>query len=494
MDIVSKPTMQNVILQEAHGKLVGFMVGIDDYDKTLGFPPLKTCSNDAIEVRNTLEDVLQLNADKKRLTVLTSKHGHASRGEILKGLSNAVDSSTGNDKLLFYFSGHGYRFNENPDKLYLVPQDVFGDKDASFFVDFKMVMDILTKSPAKLKLVILDACFSGTTLSGSKSHGVAYSPKFLKEYLKKTTGIVVIGSSTGEEESFTKSPDPKLSLFTYYLIMAFRGEAAALHSNKWLSINSLYDYVSMAVQQTAKSYHKVQSPTIDIEATGTILLADFGKLLLPSTNLELGEYPVSQLEISENSSRLNAKTILTSMTRPHSEWTIVTVANKVLPEYLQEELSKKASQIVKALKLSEAAVNVDGAGIIFPGGSYFCEYIAIDKKTGFIQNTLTLESHFIDEVEKIPLLIDAVEIHASSFVICFNKYFEPIPLIPGLKPRGWEVESHCQDKVVVSQSGYKLTIEISKITFSGFSPRELFGNTADDLKTALAVGVLSLIK
>jgi uncharacterized caspase-like protein len=213
---------------------------------------LKTCTNDAIEVRNTLEDVLQLNADKKRLTVLTSKHDHASRGVILQRLQEAVDTTTINDRFLFYFSGHGYRFKENPEKFYLVPQDVFTDKDPSFFVDFEMVMDILQQSPAKQKLVFLDACFSGPVLSGAKSHGVAYSSKFLKEYLKKTSGIVVIGSSTGEEESFTQSPNPKLSLFTYFLLRALRGEPTALLQNLWLSVNSLYDYVSMKVQMQAK--------------------------------------------------------------------------------------------------------------------------------------------------------------------------------------------------------------------------------------------------
>lgn len=494
MEVVIKPTKQELILQDAHGPLVAFLIGVDDYEKSSGFSPLKTCTNDVLELRNTLHDILQLNADKDRVTVLTSKHDLLSRAKILGDLTKAVANTTENDRILFYFSGHGHRLKEDPEKLYLVPPDAYTDKDPTILVDFNSIISILQESPAKQKIIILDACFSGPILSGAKSTGVAYSPKFLKEYLGKTHGLIVLSSSSGGQESFTQSPDGKTSLFTHFLLRALRGEPKALMANYWLSVGSLYDYVSLAVQQQAKEYQKKQSPAIDTKMDGTIFLADFGKVLLPVIKVELGEYPVNEIEISSNSNKLSIKEILTKMWRSnYTEAQLEFAANKALPEYLEDDLSEKASQIAKVLDVPETVVSVDDAGIEFPGGSYSCEYVARDKKYGDIQQTLTISSHHFENVEKIPQLIDAVEIHASEFTVHFKNYFDPLKLIPGLNARGWEVSAHRAGYLVVKQTGYVLTIEPAKITLSGFVPRELFGNQPDEAKTALAAGVFALI-
>lgn len=494
MDVIIKPTKQELILQDSHGPLVAFIIGVDDYDKSSGFVPLKTCTNDAIEIRNTLQDILQLNADKERVTVLTSKHDPLSRAKILGDLKKAVSNTAANDRFLFYFSGHGHRLKDDPEKFYLVPPDAYADNDPTLLVDFESVLSILKESPAKQKIIILDACFSGPILSGAKSPGVAYSPKFLKEYLGKTHGIIILSSSTGDEESFTQSPDKKTSLFTHFVLRALRGEPQALMPTLWLSVGSLYDYVSMAVQQQAKQYQKKQSPAIDANMDGTILLADFGKVMLPVTNVELGEYPVNEFEISSVSSKLRVKEILTNLWRNYTEAQLQFAANKALPEFMQDDLSEKASQIAKVLDVPETVVTVEDAGIEFPGGSYICEYIAHDKKIGVIQHTLVIESQHFEKVEKIPQLIDAVEIYASEFTVHFKSYFDPLQLIPGLKARGWKVSAHRPDYLMVEQSGYVLTIEPAKIKLSGFAPRELFGSEPDEVKTALAAGVLALIK
>jgi len=495
MEVVIKPTKQELILQQEHGPLVGLLIGVDDYEKSSGFTPLKTCTNDALELRNTLHDILQLNADKERVEVLTSKHDQLSRAKILGGLKKAVSATKENDRFLFYYSGHGHRLKNEPEKLYLVPPDAFTDDDPSLLVDFESIVTIIQESPAKQKLIILDACFSGPVLSGAKSTGVAYSPKFLKEYLGKTKGFIVLSSSTDDQVSFTKSPDGKTSLFTHFLLRALRGEPKALMANLWLSVGSLYDYVSMAVQQQAKEYQKKQSPTIDYSVDGTILLADFGKVLQPSTKVELGEYQANEFEISCANEKVYVKDILTKLLRTtYTASQLEYSANKALPEYLEGDLSEKASLIADILDVAETAVTVDGAGIEFPGGSYSCVYVARDKKSGMLQQTLFIGSQHFESVDKIPLLVDAVGIQASKFTVHFNNSFAPLTLIPGLKARGWEVTAHRTDCLKVEQSGYVLTIEPTSITLSGFTPRELFGDKPDEVKTALAAGVFALIK
>lgn len=495
MEVVTKPTKQELLVEEAHGLLVAFLIGIDDYDKASGFSPLKTCTNDALEMRNTLHDTLQLNADKKRVTALTSKYDHLSRAKILGELKKSASNTTSADRLLFYFSGHGHRLKNNPDKFFLVPPDAYTDDDLSLLVDFDAVMGILQDSPAKQKFIILDACFSGPILSTAKSHGVAYSPKFLKDYLSKTHGVIVLSSSSGDQESFAQSPDKKTSLFTHFLLRGLRGEKQALMPSLWLSIGSLYDYVSLSVQQQAKQYQKKQSPAIETKMDGTILLANFGKVMLPAANVELGDYPVNEFEISSLASKVCVKDILTELRRTtYSAEQLEFAANKALPEFLEDDLSGKATKIATVLDVSETSVIVEKAGIEFLGGSYFCEYIALDKKYGQIKQTLVIKSEHFDSIEKIPDLVEAVDIYASQFTVHFNKRFDPLQLIPGLKARGWAIDSHRADKLVVTQLGYTLTIGPTKITLSGFAPRELFGTEPDANKSALAAGVLGLIK
>jgi len=105
--------MQSLNLKEAQGQLSVLAVGIDAYDKASGFPALKTCSNDATEVRNAFQDVWQLNAEKDRIWLLKSgSPPFPSRGEIIKAIKHLATMTEPNDRLLFYYSGHGHRIND----------------------------------------------------------------------------------------------------------------------------------------------------------------------------------------------------------------------------------------------------------------------------------------------------------------------------------------------------------------------------------------------
>lgn len=298
------------MIETSHGQLTLLSVGIDSYGKKSGFHHLKTCSNDAEAIRDTFLNVPQLNADKDRLFLITSKEScEPSRGNILSSIKDLTEKSKDDDRLLFYFSGHGHKLvNNNNEKFYLVPQDAYDENDPNALIDFDEIIAMIDNSLAKHKIVIIDACFSGPTISGKKLCTAEYSPKSLEKHLNNTEGFVTICSSMNNQTSSSKSPNDKNSLFTYFLIKALEGEENALDKTKILTITSLYDYVNTEVQRTANSYQQKQTPIIRSVINGEIVIGIFSNdkdsnASNDSSRISKSVCDTYKLEISDSFSR-----------------------------------------------------------------------------------------------------------------------------------------------------------------------------------------------
>ena len=301
---------QQKMIETSHGQLTLLSVGIDSYGKKSGFHHLKTCSNDAEAIRDTFLNVPQLNADKDRLFLITSKEScEPSRGNILSSIKDLTEKSKDDDRLLFYFSGHGHKLvNNNNEKFYLVPQDAYDENDPNALIDFDEIIAMIDNSLAKHKIVIIDACFSGPTISGKKLCTAEYSPKSLEKHLNNTEGFVTICSSMNNQTSSSKSPNDKNSLFTYFLIKALEGEENALDKTKILTITSLYDYVNTEVQRTANSYQQKQTPIIRSVINGEIVIGIFSNdkdsnASNDSSRISKSVCDTYKLEISDSFSR-----------------------------------------------------------------------------------------------------------------------------------------------------------------------------------------------
>lgn len=479
-----------MIHKEANGRLILLSIGVDTYDPYSGFYSLKTCSNDAISVKNTLLDVHQLNADNNRLFILCSKTTpHPSKGEIIKEITKISNLADENDRLMIFYSGHGHRIN---DDFYLVPQDAYNSEDPDALLNFDRVLNIVGKSDAKQKIIILDACLSGPVFENKKLPLVKCSKKFLADYLKTTKGTVVLSSSTGDQASFSKSPDPKLSLFTYYLIQALQGDPDAL-DDQYLTLNSLYGFISAKVKKRAKSYHENQSPSIDIKSNGIIFLGDFSQSLISPDSLDLEHYPVSSLEFVEHES-LRVKDVLTKIQNwDYSQDYLEGLVNDQLGDYLEEDFGKKASSLINAIGFTPDKVGVEDNRISFPGGEYYAEYIADDKKYGNLVYTLSLENDWFEQPENIVNIARALDLEPNSMGVDLVKTIDPTKLIPGLKARRWEITSVLTHKVEAKAENYSIIVQKSRITFKGFAPYELFGKESDPKASVIAANVLALL-
>lgn len=490
---ISRVAKKELVVRDSLGKLILLAVGIDNYASESGFPKLTKCSNDALQLANTIEDVWQLFADKDRILKLTSQNTKTtpSRGEILRRLRQLVSMSEENDRIVFYYSGHGHRLG---DDFFLVPEDAYDCDDPESLINFSKIKETLMNSLAKQKIIILDACLSGPALFGKKSllH-MPLSKKYLAEYIGNSKGIAVLSSSTSDMPSYTKSPDPSTSLFTYYLIKGLRGEPSAL-DNQLLTVNSLHEYLSVQVTRQAKTYHREQRPSIDIQANGVLVLGDFSQQLLPPDCLLLNEFPIRSIEFKDESD-FSVKDVLTEIRRwsAYSEQYLVDKVNSNLHTYLEDDLGIKAASLINSFGLSANSVSVEERCVIFPNGYYEAIYQSIDLRNGILVEIVHLDQPWFDQPDRIPSLIRCLGISPTKFVCELKKNIKPESLVPGLSSKNWSVTSALPQKIRAEHKQYSIVIEPSRITFFGFSPTELLGDEAEPASISLATGIFKLL-
>lgn len=153
-------------------------------------------------------------------------------------------------KFMFYFSGHS---DENG--LHL--------KDGS--ITKSKFHEVLAKIQAKVKIVILDSCFSGAF----RTKGVKKDrPIELVQYnVDEPTGSVMLTSSSSREFSY-ETDRLNGSIFTYHLITGLYGQADA-NNDGLITIDELYQYVYAQTKfQSMVSSGRIQSPEFETKLSG----------------------------------------------------------------------------------------------------------------------------------------------------------------------------------------------------------------------------------
>ena len=132
---------------------LALIIGINNYTK--GISPLKTAVNDAKQ----LAEVLRTKHDYEVWECLDEV---ATLSNFHKFLSHTLpEQVTENDRLLFYFAGHGVALNGDDGPAgYLIPQDAkLGDTNS--YLPMTKLHDALIQLPCRHFLGILDCCFAG---------------------------------------------------------------------------------------------------------------------------------------------------------------------------------------------------------------------------------------------------------------------------------------------------------------------------------------------
>ncbi|MEG4246254.1 caspase family protein [Microcoleus sp. Pol10_D6] len=134
-------------------------IGINQYQN--GIAKLKTAKPDAETLADLLRDEYQyqvelITDDTERKPTLEELKN------LLKELPEQLQPPAENNRLLFYFAGHGMALeSEDGPRGFLLPQDA-NPKKPETFLSMQVLHDALVALPCHHLLVILDCCFAGT--------------------------------------------------------------------------------------------------------------------------------------------------------------------------------------------------------------------------------------------------------------------------------------------------------------------------------------------
>lgn len=226
-------------------------IGVSQYENQT-IPSLKYPDNDAFGIFSFWKSPNGGALDDEHSEVLVDDA--ATKAMVTTTLRNVFMKAKEEDLAIFFFSGHGLKGS-------FLPSDYDGDKIRLYHAE---INKILTECRAKNKLVIADACHSGSYIA-SKSVSTNKPTKenralFYEELSKTQPGIAYLLSSQADEESLEVSTLHN-SVFTYFVLRGVKGEANANQDNI-ITIQELYDYVYLNVTDYARKLGKVQTPMI----------------------------------------------------------------------------------------------------------------------------------------------------------------------------------------------------------------------------------------
>ena len=483
------PSKSSIAILAAHAfaPLHLLAAGVSKQLASSGFQSLSQCQNDALAVRDCFLDVFQLHADASKVRALTSKGGVVSRGALIAGLKALSSGASPADRVLFFFSGQGVRIG---DKLFLAPEDAWSPDEPDALLELGKVLEIVDSSPALQKLIILDVCWCGS----QNPHAAnvvpsALSKKFLEEYLRLGKTTAVVCSSSDSQAVTTRSPNPKLSLFSYHLEAALRGDSESL-TDSLLTLPTLFDSVAAKVRRDSKAYKRVQQPVLVAPKAGTFVFGDFRPILNPAS-FSVDRYPIASLQFSDWEP-MEAKDVLPNNKR----WTyslehIAGLVNESLGSHLEERLGMVAANLKKALGFSTRDVDVSGTQIDFPDGVYQFVYEADHAKHGRLMHRIRFSPSWFGRSAEVVLVLEALSLSPTEVHIELFASIKPLELVPGLQAAGWKLTSELARKLEADWQGFHLVVEPSNLTFRGFSASELL--TGPTKQAAVASGVMALL-
>lgn len=233
------------------------VIGIANYPKVRPLP--ETVLNDARDLRTLLTDKDICGYPSAHVVQLLD--GQATANGIRTALTDLAARTTPDDTVVIFFSGHGaYNPSGGDSGQYIIPYDC----DAKDLPGTAITGDEMTGRLRKIKagrlLVLFDCCHSG---GAGDPKGLMQQMKsgLSEEYyqaLAQGKGRIVIASSRPDELSWAL-PGMQNSLFTHYLLEAWRGKGPTL-GDGYVRAFDLFRYLADHVTEQLANY-VAQYPT-----------------------------------------------------------------------------------------------------------------------------------------------------------------------------------------------------------------------------------------
>jgi len=199
--------------KDLYGKSFAVVIGINRYEK---WPSLEFAVNDAKAITEKLKA-----SGFDHITVILDNE--ATQRRILTELFHELPEKVGrNDRLFFYFAGHGQTEDlpKGGKRGYIIPVDGDVSNYGATAISMDQIRSLSSRISAKHILYAMDSCYSGLGLN--RSGGV--SPK-ISDYLRKISSMRVVQIITAGGKGEQVQEKGSHGLFTTYFLNALGGEA-----------------------------------------------------------------------------------------------------------------------------------------------------------------------------------------------------------------------------------------------------------------------------
>jgi hypothetical protein len=232
--------------------IYSLIVGASRYEH---FESLKYTDDDAYRVYAFLRSPEGGAVPEDHIRLLIDESAIADN--IYKSLDEIIAMAGPDDVVLGYLAGHGLQG-------FFVPTDSDGYKNR---VEYEEIKSRLAGCEAHQKLVIADACYSGSLLA-AKTPMFESVDLFYKKLAASGGGTAFLLSSKSEEYSL-ESQGLRQGIFSHFLIKGLEGQADR-NADKMVTLDELYSFVYEKVRTYSQN---MQTPVLAGDADREMPLA-----------------------------------------------------------------------------------------------------------------------------------------------------------------------------------------------------------------------------
>lgn len=235
------------------------VIGINNYrpyPETPSLPSLSYAESDARKMAQALRDPNKGQLSKVRVLLDTEASKTAIEAE-LRDLAKRMSVS---DTLIVYYSGHGM-----PSRLgqaTLMASDAkINDEETWLSLD-GLQEQVRKASQGKGRLIlIVDACFSGQSLPGSRSFAMPGRKDFPKPQKPDLSGANILLASSADTQPSWEDAELGGGIFTAYLLEAISGKADE-NGDGYVTIGEAYRYAAARVEAFSLRRGTPQTPKL----------------------------------------------------------------------------------------------------------------------------------------------------------------------------------------------------------------------------------------
>lgn len=252
LGIVPETNLDKLPVRPVQGsRTMAILIGVQNYKN---FPKLKYSERDVLLLEKTLKE----SCDVELVKVMLESSQYEANRPTFAQMENTLKRwfAAANigiyDRLLVYFSGHGYQ--DDKEQLYLVPIDCAVENIKQFGLPISRLRGLIDScDKVKTKMLFLDCCFAGS----DKGNAGSASAEAIAIGFQGTEGLLTFASSANDESSL-EWDEKQHSLFTYWLCEGLSGRADADHDGLVDDLE-LYKYTFFNVMMTASDMGRSQT-------------------------------------------------------------------------------------------------------------------------------------------------------------------------------------------------------------------------------------------